>query len=261
MHFLCRRPHFFEFMDLPWLPASLRQVLRDILDCGNGRPFRGYYDWVVSETLRVAAEHGLVTVVELGAGTAPITRRLAADFRSTGLSLVVCDLHPDLNLYDQLERQSPGRVVALRHPVDFSLPQKWAPKTLLVLSATLHHIPTEERPAVLAALAQSADAVLVFEPLRRTILSALFCLLSVIPALLTPLFQVNRPGWSRRIVWCWLVPVGPLLFVWDGLLSCWRQWTAEDWHRIAASHAGSFHLVQIMHTLFCQQVLLQREPK
>ena len=39
-------PHLFEWMDLAWLPASLRSTLREILECGNAQPFRPYYRWV-----------------------------------------------------------------------------------------------------------------------------------------------------------------------------------------------------------------------
>jgi hypothetical protein len=32
--------HLFEFMDEDWAGQSLRHTLRDILECGNGAPFR-----------------------------------------------------------------------------------------------------------------------------------------------------------------------------------------------------------------------------
>lgn len=251
------RWHLFEFMDLPWLPASLRQVLRDILECGNGRPFRGYYDWAVDCIVRQAALCQADRVVELGAGTAPLTRRLAADPRAEGLKLVICDLSPDLALYDALARQHAGQVEVLREPVDFSQPRDWPPGTLLVLSATLHHVPAAQRLAVLEALARSGSAVLVLEPLRRTLLSALFVWLSLVPAWLVPLVQWRRPGRWRRLVWCWLVPVAPLLFVWDGLVSCWRQWTAREWHQVLGSLPTEHACAGQLHeTLFCQKVVL-----
>lgn len=31
-------------MDEEWLPKSLRDTLRDILECGNARPFLDYHD-------------------------------------------------------------------------------------------------------------------------------------------------------------------------------------------------------------------------
>src|SRR6516162_10183961 len=96
-------PHLFEFMDLDWLPAGLRDTLREILECACSRPFRPYYCWVASEVQRAARESGCTTVVELGAGPAPITKLMARDPRSEGLRLVVCDLNPDRAAYSDLE--------------------------------------------------------------------------------------------------------------------------------------------------------------
>lgn len=249
--------HFFEFMDLAWLPASVRAVLRDILECGNGRPFRGYYGWAVDEILRYAAAHGLTTIVELGAGTAPLSRRLAADARSAGLTLIVCDLNPDIPLYEELEQTFPGRVRTCREPIDFSQPQAWTADALLVLSATLHHVPRSERPDVLKALASGGNHVLIFEPLRRTLLSGLLCLLSVVPAMLVPAFQLHRPGRWRRVAWCWLLPIAAPLFVWDGLVSCWRQWSTSDWQSVLRTLSRSDASVGTVHeTCFCQCVAI-----
>lgn len=220
-------PHLFEFMDQEWLPKSLRATLRDILECGNSRPFRGYYDWVTDETLRAAKETGCKQIVELGAGTAPVTRhlmkRIAANPDLAALKLVPCDLNPDERLYRKLEAEGHGYVAPLYESVDFGQRRAWEPKTLLVLSATLHHLPEPHRSRALKALAKSADQVLVFEPLRKTIASMLFCVLSIIPALLTPLVYIRRPNPLRRAIWCWALPIAPLMFVWDGVVSCLRQ--------------------------------------
>ena len=37
-----------------------------------------------------------------------------------------------------------------------------------------------------------------------------------------------------------MIPIAPLMFVWDGLVSCLRQWTQAEWEEFAAqaSQAG-----------------------
>lgn len=224
-----RLPHLFEFMDVAWLPSGLRATMRDILECGNSKPFRPYYDWVADEVLRVTADGRYQRIVELGAGTAPITRHLARDPRSDGLSLIVCDGNPDEPAYRELQSRYPDKVDPRYEPVDFSQPHSWGPGTLLVLSGTFHHIPARQRPQVLETLDQSADRVMIFEPLRKTLSSILFVFLSLFPALLVPLWYLGRPGRLRRVLWCWLVPMVPLMFWWDGIASCLRMWTREQW--------------------------------
>jgi hypothetical protein len=246
--------HLFEFMDQAWMPGSLRATLRDILECGNSWPFRGYYDWIVREVIRAANQQGCETVVELGAGTAPITRHLLQHAEAGSLRMVVCDANPDFDVYRELERVSEGRIQPVFAPVDFAQPQQWPENSMLVLSATLHHVPPEYRGSVLNALRSSENPVLIFEPLRRTILSAFFVLLSLFPAILTPLRFATRPEYGRRFLWCWLVPVAPLMFVWDGIVSCVRQWTDAEW-KAALNNERRGNTALVKSWLFCQQIM------
>ena len=96
--------HLFEFMDLTWLPSGLHATLREILECGNARPLRPYYEWVANEVKPELAASGCHTVVELGAGSAPITRLLARDRNLDGVQLIVCDLQPDTATYANRKR-------------------------------------------------------------------------------------------------------------------------------------------------------------
>ena len=248
-----RFPHLFEFMDLDWLPSSLRATLREILECGNSKPFRSYYDWVAHEVLSATRKIGAHQVVELGAGTAPITRHMARDPRSDGLRLVVCDRNPSLADYAALAEKFPGKIHAIQESVNFAVPRRWEPGTLLVLSATLHHIPSADRPRVIASLTESAEHVAVFEPLRKSILSILFVFLSTVPALLLPALFIQRSGQLRRILWCWILPLAPLMFWWDGIVSCLRQWTEAQWGDALSTQPERQNPPTIKSWLFCQQ--------
>jgi hypothetical protein len=168
-------------------------------------------------------------VVELGAGTAPITRLLAEDPSSNCVRLIVCDNRPDAATYADLEQRFPGRVIPRYEPVDFSKPQAWPPKTIVYLSGTFHHVPEDVRLDVLATLTKSSDRVVIIEPLRKTLLSIGFVFLSTVPAFILPLWYLRRPGTLRRFFWCWLVPIAPIMFWWDGVASCLRMWTETEW--------------------------------
>lgn len=253
--------HLFEFMDQSWVPRSLRATLREILECGNSVPFRSYYQWVAHEVTEFATANRIENIVELGAGTAPITKLLAKEPRLNGVRLTVCDDNPDVSAYEILKKNHPGNVHAVYEPIDFSRPKSWPPGTLLMLSATLHHLPSDVRSRVLSGLVESTDCVMVFEPLRRTVVSMLFVLCAIVPALLVPLRFLGRPGRLRRFVWCWLLPVAPLMFCWDGVVSCLRMWTAEDWEshlRISGVKPANRTVGQ---TTFCQMVTLDCAPR
>jgi hypothetical protein len=249
-----RFPHLFEFMDLGWLPPSLRTTLREILDGGNSRPFRSYYDWVADSVLTVASEIGSQTIVELGAGTAPVTRHMAGDSRSDSCRLVICDVNPDHTEYARLVKCFPGNVHVIDESVDFTVPRRWPDGTLLVLSATLHHIPSDDRMRVIASLTESAETVMVFEPLRKTLLSLIFVFLSIVPAIVLPLWYIRRTGTFSRAFWCWLVPVAPVMFWWDGIVSCLRQWSNAEWRHAFSDHDFGRSLQQLESSVFCQKV-------
>lgn len=219
----------FEFMDHPRTPRILRETLLDVLDYCN-RDFRPYYHEIAQEIVKVAQQRGLTTIVELGAGYAPLTRALA-ESNDDNLTLIPCDLYPEKGTWQRLESRFGTCVQPVYEPVDFTIHREWPSGTGVVLCAALHHIQQDRRPETLRALHDSADCILIFEPIRKTPFSMFLVLFSLIPALLTPVFRLNRPGNLRRILFCWLVPIVPAMFVWDGLVSCLRQWSHSEWDK------------------------------
>lgn len=229
--------HLFEFMDLPWLPTSLRSTLRESLDCALSAPFRSYYDWVVDEIVQQVRTSQIKCVVEVGAGTAPISRRLAEVLGERGPKLVPCDLHPDILAFEQLEQEFPGIVAPIYEPVDMTQTHDWGEDVLIVLSASFHHVTPLERKKLVKSLTNSSFQVSVFEPLRRHLVCQLFAWMSLIPALATPIRRLGDEGTWRRVVWCWLLPIAPIMLAWDGWVSCLRMWSENQW-REATGHCG-----------------------
>lgn len=220
-------PHLFEFTDQPWLPASSRETFFEVLDLCNSR-FRDFNASVAAQCIEIAEANGIRTIVEMGAGRAPITRHLAGDERTAGWKLVPCDLKPDEGVYRKLEAAFPDRVSPIYTPIDFSEPHEWEPETLLVFCASLHHIPAPMRPSILKTLVEGRTRVAVFEPMKRTFVSVLSVMGAIVPALLLPILARGR-GLLRRAFWCWLFPFVPAIFLWDAVVSCLRQWTDAQW--------------------------------
>ena len=226
--------HLFEFMDHPRTPRVIRQTLLDVLEYCN-RDFRPYYREVAAEICEVVQERGIQHIVEAGAGSAPLTRQLAANNVCAETTLTPCDLYPEPDLYRSLAEGWPDRVQPVFEPLDLTEARSWSPNTAIVLCATLHHIPAKERSELLKTMRASAACVMIFEPIRRTPLSMFLVLFAVIPALLAPLNGLLRAGSLRRVLFCWLLPIVPLMFVWDGLISCLRQWSDLEWRSFAES--------------------------
>jgi hypothetical protein len=236
--------HLFEFNDLPHVPHTLRLTLLELMQFCN-RVFRSFNQRAAQAAVDHARQKGCDTIVELGAGGAPLTSLLAETAERDGLRLVPCDLYPDMATYRELEANHPGAVKPIYTPVDFSTPHDFGKATLAVLVGTFHHVPPAERAKTLQALTASAGQVMVFEPLRNTPLSISLALTSIVPVLLLPLYRFGSAGTWRRILWCWLLPVVPFVFLWDGVVSCLRQWGPARWKRELAKVAGPRRPAQI----------------
>ena len=244
----------FEFMDTAWVPSSLRATIHDVLESCLGPPPRRYYEWVAREIWNLV-EDGSNSIVELGAGNAPITRELAKTLSGRkGISLRVSDLYPNGALYHTLEQEYPNLIQADRQSVDFSRPMDFPLGSLLVLSASFHHLPPAARMRSLKAL--SAYRVAIFEPLRCNPASLLFSLLGFFPGIATPLRLWNqRPGNWRRVLWCWLVPLAPIMIVWDGLVTCLRCWTDKEWKEHVTQVIAADRLIFTKSKLFTQMIV------
>ncbi len=242
-------------MDLAWLPSALRATIHDVLECCLGPSPRRYYEWVALEILHLVEDGSVDTIVELGAGMAPITRELVKHLSGReGISLRVSDLYPNAALYQTLVQKYPDLIQAEPRSVDFSHPMDFPAGSLLVLCATFHHVPPAARMRALKAL--SAYQVAIFEPLRRNPASLLLSLLGFFPGLATPLLLWNRrPGDWRRVLWCWLVPLAPVMIVWDGIVTCLRCWTEEEWEEHLALVIATDRQVFTRSKLFDQVIV------
>lgn len=228
--------HLFEFMDHAWTPTVLRTTLLDVLDFCNCN-FRPWYRLLAEDLLRTAAAEGAECVAEPGAGAAPILRELALLIQrnpagpAQSLRLIPSDLYPVPEVWRGLQQEFPN-IEPIYEPVDMFGSHAWPPRTLLLLAASLHHIPRDRRTRLLQTLLETADGIVVHEPVRRTVISMLLTSFCWFPALLTPAARMGHRGSLRRILLCWLIPVVPLMFVWDGLVSCLRQWTDAEWDQV-----------------------------
>lgn len=242
--------YLFEFCDQTWIPNGARECLYETMDaCNSG--LRSFNRDVAMTVIRIAEEHQLTKVVELGAGRGPVTKELVKHAATKRMRLVVCDLIPNVEEYRKLEASYPDQVFPVYSPVDLTQSQKSLNDAVLVLAGVMHHIPFELRPSVIGSLSQTNSRVAIFEPLLRTWLSIFLATLAFFPAFFLPITFLRRPGKFRRILWCWLIPIVPIMFTWDGVTSCLRQWTMKEWQAAFGTlkHSPNVHYVKGFNSL------------
>jgi hypothetical protein len=97
----------------------------------------------------------------------------------------------------------------------------------------LHHFPPEKARAMLADAVARGVPFAAFELTQRSLPYILFQLLLIVPLVwIFTLFIRPVRGW--RLVLTYLVPIIPLLILWDGLVSSLRTYAPEDLDKLTA---------------------------
>jgi hypothetical protein len=230
------RLQLFEFTDLPGLPRPVRRWLGDYL-------------------------RGVVTLTRLFEPAAP---RIAALLRSAGTDQVVdlcsgaggpwpalapcvelalgrpvhvhlTDLHPDGDAWAWLEADAtrgvtgyPGPVRADRVPAELA--------GVRTLFDGFHHLPPAAARAVLADASRRGVPILAAEAVERSALGLVGVLAS--PLLVWMVTPFLRPVSISRLLLTYLVPVVPLLVLWDGVVSVLRCYRPEELRALASGLPG-----------------------
>jgi len=227
-----RRLQLFEFEDQPWLPTAIRDFMTDYLR-------------VVFATLssRVALEAPLLELMEAGGtdrivdlasgGGGPVLevrRRLeASSGRKT--EVLLTDKYPNQVALGAIPSTGEDAVEYHPCPVD----ARHVPADLhgvRTLFTAFHHFPPHEARRILADAVDRRRPIAVFESTERT--SRMLLVTLLVPLLVGISTLTIRPIRASR--WCltFLLPLIPLLSLWDGLVSCLRSYTQAELDKLAA---------------------------
>ena len=220
------RHHLFEFHELPGCPQVLRCLVTAYLEMVTAlfRPFSRERD--LDLLVRAMRSTGAARFVDLCSGNGgPWFYLLQQIERTAGeeVSVVLTDRFPSSEAARRAE------LTRGLHYVYESVDARCVPERLRgvrTLFNGLHHFNPEDARAILRDAVDQGQPIAVFEMLQRnwlTMFRALLLALSV--PLLTPL--VRPLSWWRLLL-TYLIPVAPLLLLWDGAVSALRCYRPEE---------------------------------
>ena len=222
-----QRMHLFELHDLAGFPAVWRDLLTDFLSFYAAR-FKPYA--AVAPVLAEALQHhGSARIVDLCSGAGQPVLSLGPPLRAIGvteLEIVLTDRFPNVAAWVDLEQDPDVAVSYETEPVDATD----VPAHLLgfrTLFTSFHHFAPEAARAVLSDSVKKQQGIGLFEYTERN------WLIWTVPVVLIPLFvwvctPFIRPFSFRRLLWTYLLPVVPIVAMWDGLVSCLRTYSLEE---------------------------------
>jgi len=219
-----KRRHWFEFHELPGCPEVLRRLVPGYLETVEAlfRPFSPKVDLLVRAMESTGAEHFVDLCSGNGGPWFHLGRRIEEKTGKT-ISVVLTDKFPSREAARRAE--STAGLTYVDEPVDARrVPGRL--RGVRTLFNGLHHFRPEDARAILRDAVAQGQPIAVFEMLQRnrpTLLRAL--LLPVCVLALAPL--VRPPRW-RRLLLTYLIPVGPLMLLWDGVVSVLRCYRPEE---------------------------------
>jgi hypothetical protein len=219
-----RRLQLFEILDQPWCPPAVRHGATDYLEAITSRG--NVYRSIQAEFFRAIMNCGAERVIDLcsgGGGPWLSPEWRAALVKHAPLTVLLTDKFPSDVLSARLGGD-PSLSCA-----NFAVDAASVPQSLTgfrTIFSSFHHFPDTIAREVLADAVRCGEGFAMAEVTSRTLRAlATMLLMPIFDWILTPGMRPFR--WSR-LLFTYLVPVIPLVVLWDGLVSCLRTRTPEE---------------------------------
>jgi hypothetical protein len=229
---LVGRVHLFEWEDFSWFPAVLRDAATAYLR--RAVEVSGQAAALAPKLQQVLAATGAAQIVDLcsgGAGpTVALARVLGRD--AAAVPVLLTDLYPNRPALEEAVRISAGAVTYEPEPVDATcVPERLT--GMRTLFNAFHHFRPAAATAILRDAVQARQPVAVFELVSRdppALFGMVLAPLAVL--LLMPTIRPVRVSW---LILTYLLPLVPLLVLWDGLVSCLRVYSPDELRELVAA--------------------------
>lgn len=219
-----KRLHLVEMNDQAWLPASIRDAMTDYLQfvLNLSRP----YAPILPRLRRALEQTRARQIVDLCSGSAGPWPTLCPFLQEPmPVEVQLTDKYPNLAAFRRAQAASGGTLRFCADSVDATAvpPGMSGFRTLF---SSFHHFAPDQARAILEDAGRQKEGIGVFEGTQRSP-SALLIML-VTPLVVLVVTPFIRPFRLSRLLWTYLIPLVPLLALFDGIVSCLRTYTPEE---------------------------------
>ena len=233
-----RRVQFIELHEQPWFPSSLRDDVTDAVQFGFNlmkayTPIAPLLQSVIDSTAN--GSNGRQTIVDMCSGgggpwldlSQKLRCRIGAD--SEGVQVWLTDKYPNLEAFESISASSDHHISYYPESVDaMNVPR--ALKGMRTMFNSFHHFSPEDARAILQNTVDAGESVGIFEVTRRAPATIGVIFVGVLLLFLhTPRIRPFR--WSR-LLWTYLIPIIPLVLLFDGVVSCLRTYRPQELRQI-----------------------------
>ncbi len=223
-----RRVHLFEFEDLRWFPNWIRVCLTRLIIVMH-RKFDTSEEMALLLN-KLMKKTGTTKIVDLCSGSGgPMLDTvvlLRNKYKIENVKLTLSDLYPNLEeakrinrVYDYIRyRTSPLDATKLNN----------VEEGILTMVGSFHHMKPKSARSILVEAQRKNQPICILEINKKfpIVLWWLFVPLSAILCLfITPMV---KPLTAKQIIFTYLIPVIPLCFAWDAVITSGRIYRSED---------------------------------
>ena len=238
-----RRIHAFEFNDLSWLPENLRNYATDFLQfVANAFDM---YRCVIPILETGIRSSGNDTIIDIGSGGGGGLVKIAEHLKKSisDIKIILSDCYPNIDAFKKTKAQHASVFEYAEGSINaMDIPHYLTGFRTHFLS--FHHFRSKDAKAILQNAVDRNQPIGIFEAQQRNIKNLVQRMLSPIALLLMTPFI--KPFKVDRIIFTYLVPVLPLLILWDGVISVLRAYTVPELKQIISEVR--------YHERFCWQV-------
>ena len=226
-----KRLHLIEIHDQDWCPRAVRDAETDCLQFAIATT--KLYAAMVPILATALQRTGTRQILDLCSGGAGPWPWLHPALAGRGVSVSVCltDKYPNRAALGRAGgRTEPG---IRYHPESVDATRPGELPGFRTMFTAFHHFRPEQACALLADAVRMRQGIAVFEATERSVTALLVALL--VPLMVLVMTPFLRPFRWSRLFWTYVVPLVPLVALFDGLISCLRAYSVEELQELTAS--------------------------
>jgi hypothetical protein len=219
-----KRIQLFEFGDLNWFPAFLRNYMTDFLQFLSNKA--KVYASVLEQIEETLKETNNTKIIDLCSGGGGGLLWLGEELKrkNSNISITLSDYYPNIGAFEHITKNSEVFEYEKSSVDARAVPSHL--KGLRTQFLSFHHFKPADAQLILQNAVDSQQAIAIFEIQDRSVPSIIAMLLSPLSVLFTTPFI--RPFSIGRLIFTYIIPIVPLIVVWDGLVSSFRTYSVNE---------------------------------
>jgi len=221
-----RRRHWIELEDQTWFPASIRNCMTDLLNFFV--TFFRVYDPIVPILYKAMMASQSKKILDLCSGGSGAIRRmqnLLAQNYNYHIQVMLSDLYPNNNACARVNKLLDYTIVYLPESTDATQVPPYL-NGFRTLFTSFHHFDPESARKILANAVENNKGIAIFELSERSLKGTLGPIISTLLSFIATPFI--RPFCVKRLFLTYIIPIVPVAYLFDGIMSQLRSYTPEE---------------------------------